>query len=199
MAKGDTGGRLTGAGLGSGQVSANERTFVDPRTDVKVPDPAPALQAEIADLADLDLHGLRVRWRKLMRKEAPEHLGRALLIRIIAYRLQARVYGDLDAASIKVLDGIARDFERQRKAGLIKRKAVPAVAPASVRKAHQIGTMFIREHQGEMHRVMVVADGFEWRGKVYRSLTEIAQCITGTVWSGPRFFGLRERKAENAP
>ena len=153
------------------------------------------LAAEIDGLANLDIHALRVRWRKLTRKEAPEHLGRALLIRIIAYRLQARIHGDLDADSVRQLEQIARDHERQRRAGTVKPKAVPMVAPAPRDRGYRSGTLFIREYAGEMHRVCVTGDGFEWQGTVYRSLSEIARLITGTSWSGPRFFGLREQAA----
>ena len=47
------------------------------------------------------------------------------------------------------------------------------------------------EHGGTMHHVMVLTDGFAWNGKTYRSLSEVANAITGTRWNGPRFFGLR--------
>ena len=55
-----------------------------------------------------------------------------------------------------------------------------------------VGTQFIRHHGGEEHRVMVLKDGFEYRGCKYKSLTAIATKITGTKWSGPKFFGLKE-------
>lgn len=130
------------------------------------PSMAPAdvgtLAAEIAALASLDLYGLRVRWRKLMRKPAPEHLNRSILMRVIAYRMQARVFGDLDAESVRALEKIARDHDRRRKNGLHKPKEVPEVAPVPRDRGHRPGTMFIREHAGEMHRVTVVRDGFEW-------------------------------------
>ena len=154
------------------------------------------LAAGIAALSSLDLYGLRVRWRKLLRKPVPEHLGRSILMRVIAYRMQARVHGDLDADSVRALDAIARNHDRRRKAGLIKPKAVPEVAPVPPERGHRPGTMFVREHAGEMHRVTVVRDGFEWQGASYRSLSEIAKKITGTTWSGPKFFGLREPSRE---
>ena len=150
------------------------------------------LADEIAALPSLDLYALRVRWRKLLRKPAPEHLGRAILIRVIAYRMQARVHGDLDPESVRALERIARDHDRRRKAGLHRPKVVPEVAPVADERGHKPGTMFIREHGGEMHRVTVTRDGFEWQGEIWRSLSEIARQITGTTWSGPKFFGLRE-------
>ena len=150
------------------------------------------MAAEIAALVSLDLYGLRVKWRKLMRRPAPEHLNRAILIRIIAYKMQARRFGDLDAKTIQSLEAIARNHDRKRQAGLLKPKAVPEVEPVPPDRGHRAGTMFIREHGGEMHRVTVVHGGFEWRGETYRSLSDIARRITGTTWSGPRFFGLKE-------
>jgi hypothetical protein len=53
--------------------------------------------------------------------------------------------------------------------------------------------VLVREHEGTMHRVTVLADGFASNGVTYRSLSEVARAITGTNWSGPRFFGLRDK------
>jgi hypothetical protein len=55
------------------------------------------------------------------------------------------------------------------------------------------GTRLVREWRGVTHTVLVHADGFEWNGRRYRSLTIVAREITGAHWSGPRFFGLRKR------
>ena len=54
------------------------------------------------------------------------------------------------------------------------------------------GTILTREWNGQIHRVMVVDDGFAWNGKTYDSLSKVAFAITGTKWNGPRFFGLRD-------
>ena len=51
-------------------------------------------------------------------------------------------------------------------------------------------TRLVREYQGIEHVITVLADGFEWQGRPYRSLSAIARAITGTAWSGPRFFAL---------
>lgn len=156
------------------------------------------LAAEISGLSQLDLHALRVRWRRLMRQPAPDHLNRTILIRVIAYRMQAKVHGDLDADSIRALDRIARDHDRQCRNGQLKPKAVPDVAPVPAERGHGPGTMFLREHAGEMHRVTFTRDGYDWKGRTYRSLSEIAKAITGTTWSGPRFFGLRDPVADRS-
>src|SRR5829696_3846310 len=97
------------------------------------PDP---LRDEIARLGDLDLDALRLRWRKLFRASAPPHLPRSLLLRIIAYRIQANAYGDLDRATLRFLDKIAREREARRASGdKPARKAVPAIPPVDRRRS----------------------------------------------------------------
>jgi hypothetical protein len=59
------------------------------------------------------------------------------------------------------------------------------------------GTVLGREWQGEMHRVVVLADGFSWNGKTYPSLSKVVRAITGTRWNGPKFFGLRKRQIKD--
>jgi len=141
--------------------------------------------AELEQVAEADIHELRVRWRKLFRKTAPAHLTRALLLRIIAYRIQANAFGDLDRDTVKFLDRVAAEIRKGNKA------AVPAVPDPRTGKLKP-GTVLVREHGGEMHRVRVMAEGFAWNGTTYRSLSEVARAITGTNWNGPRFFGLRD-------
>ncbi len=61
------------------------------------------------------------------------------------------------------------------------------------------GTVLGREWNGQMQRVAVLADGFAWNGKTYPSLSKAAFAITGTRWNGPKFFGLRDKPAKEAP
>lgn len=166
-------------------------------TSVKPPAsgvPASDLEREIEELAHLDLAELRVRWRKLMRSAAPKNLPRSLLVRVLAYKLQARVFGGLDPETIRYLTRVERERVRRRDAGEKRRpKDPPPVPPVPDPRPHKAGTLFVREHAGVLHAVTVTPDGFAWRGTTYKSLSEIAREITGTRWSGPRFFGLRER------
>jgi hypothetical protein len=156
------------------------------------PDPIPD---EIARLGDLDLDALRLRWRRLFRASAPPHLPRHLLLRVIAYRIQANAYGDLDRATLRFLDKIARERETRRASGdKPARKAAPAIPPMPERSLKP-GIELVREHAGTLHRVVVLETGFSWNGASYRSLSEVARAITGTNWNGPRFFGLRDRPA----
>jgi Protein of unknown function (DUF2924) len=63
----------------------------------------------------------------------------------------------------------------------------------SPRRHLKLGTVLVRDYQGQRHTVTVVSDGFDWQGTTYPSLSAIARAITGTAWSGPRFFALARR------
>ena len=152
--------------------------------------PKASIEGEIAQLRDLDLRALRVSWRNAFGKPAPEHLTRYLLFRIIAYRLQADRFGDLDAETLKVLKQAAGQegppsAVSMNLARLDKRRFAPPP-----------GTVLVREWDRKSHRVMVMPDGFAWNGETFDSLSEIACAITGTKWNGPRFFGLRDRRPQ---
>lgn len=147
---------------------------------------ADKVPAQLAALMRSDLHQLRVQWRKLMRSEAPAHLTRALLLRILAYKVQELAYGGLDRESVRYLDKIAERLQ----AG--DPNPVPPVSDPR-RGRLRPGTLLEREHGGILHRVSVIDEGFSWRGKTYQSLSEVARAITGTNWNGPRFFGLRDK------
>jgi hypothetical protein len=143
-----------------------------------------ALAKEIAHLRGLDLDGLRARWRSLTGRAAPSHLPKSLLLRVLAYRVQAAALGDLDKKTARLLDRIAVE------ACSGKRVEVPVPDRAGLKP----GTVLVREWEGTPRRVMVLADGFAWNGGTYASLSKVARAITGTRWNGPRFFGLRDQQ-----
>jgi hypothetical protein len=117
----------------------------------------------------------------VFRRKAPDHLPRHLLYRIIAYRLQAERLGDLDRDTQRFLERAAES----------SRNGDELPAPGHRRHGLQPGTILVREWNGKPQRVMVLDEGVAWNGTTYRSLTEVAFAMTGTRWSGPRFFGLR--------
>ena len=73
------------------------------------------------------------------------------------------------------------------------------MTPPPIVRRIATGVQLVREWRGEMHRVTVPEDGFEYRDRRYPSLSVIAREITGTRWSGPRFFGLREAARSRGP
>jgi Protein of unknown function (DUF2924) len=154
---------------------------------------AVSLEDEIARLRGLDNEALRARWRTVFRSKAPAGLSRHLLLAIITYRLQAEVLGDLDAGTLRLL--------KKLELAPSKSEAIPLTkALCDRRRTLSPGTILLREWNGQTHKVMVVDQGFAWGGATYDSLSKIAQAITGTRWSGPRFFGLRDKRStEVAP
>jgi DUF2924 family protein len=147
-----------------------------------------ALDNEIAHLRGLEVKGLRARWQTVFRRRAPAHLPRHLLFRILAYRLQADFLGDLDPDIRRLLDRSGSPVEVGRLAAYRNRR----------RTELRAGTLLVREWDGRLQRVIVLADGFAWNGKTYRSLSEVAFAMTGTRWNGPRFFGLRDKSYSEA-
>jgi Protein of unknown function (DUF2924) len=145
------------------------------------------VEDEIAHLRGLDLRGIRSRWQSVFGRPAPAHLTRHLLFTVIAYRLQADRFGDLDHATRQVLDRT------------VAKEAGPAMAARLAsfdqkRTGLTPGTVLVREWDRQSQRVMVMADGFAWNGQTYDSLSKVAFAITGTKWNGPRFFGLRDKE-----
>jgi hypothetical protein len=119
----------------------------------------------------------------------PAHLPRWLLLRVLAYRLQAAALGDLDKAtvrSIRVSQGDAIDF-----AGSPFKKRKPRTRDGICLNS---GALLVREWQGKLERVMVLDKGFAWNGRIFGSLSQVAKAVTGTSWNGHRFFGLRSTK-----
>jgi hypothetical protein len=143
---------------------------------------------ELQRLRELDTYDLQVRWRRTFGRSASRHLPKHLLLRILAYKLQAGAFGDLDRSTVRMLEQIARDATKASSSGDRLSKVVP---PVEETRGIKPGTLLVREHDGVLHRVTVQARGYEWKGQTFRSLSEVARAITGTRWNGPRFFGLR--------
>ena len=146
-----------------------------------------SIRDEIAHLRGLDLKGLRSRWQSVFQRPPPDHLPRHLLFAIIAYRVQADRFGDLDHETRQVLD---RTFSSETRATASAR----LVSFDQKRTELTPGTVLVREWDRQSQRVMVMADGFAWNGQTYDSLSKVAFAITGTKWNGPRFFGLRDKQ-----
>ncbi len=146
-----------------------------------------SVEDETAHLRGLDLKGLRARWQSAFQRQAPAHLTRHLLFAIIAYRIQADRFGDLDHETRQLLD---RTVAKETGPAMSTRLA----SFDQKRTELTPGTVLVREWDRQSQRVMVMADGFAWNGQTYDSLSKVAFAITGTKWNGPRFFGLREKE-----
>lgn len=130
------------------------------------------------------VHDLRVAWRRLYRAEPPSALTRDLLLRGIAYKEQEQQHGGLGQATKRLLRTLAQSAGSEGGRALV---------PAPMLKA---GARLVRHWRGTTYTVLVLDNGFEHEGGHYRSLSEVAHHITGTNWSGPRFFGLRQARRE---
>ena len=138
------------------------------------------IEVEIAGLLGRSTRELRLAWRKLHRTEPPFGISRDLLIRSLASELQQRAHGGPNLRLRRRLQTLAAASERGAR----------SVDPCVVLKA---GSTLVRQWRGHTHAILVREDGFEYEGERYRSLTVIAERITGAHWSGPRFFGVTKR------
>jgi hypothetical protein len=146
-----------------------------------------SIEDEIVHLRGLDLKGLRARWQSVLQRPPPDYLPRHVLFAIIAYRIQADRFGDLDHETRQLLD---------RTGAKESGTAMSARLVTFDQKRTQLtpGTVLVREWDRRSQRVMVMSDGFAWNGQTYDSLSKVAFAITGTRWNGPRFFGLRDKE-----
>lgn len=136
------------------------------------------LNAALAGLEALNGEQLRSLWRQKRGQEPPPAFSKDLIARALAYWLQVEVFGGLNPRL---------------------RRLLAASGGASQADRHiKVGAVIVREYRGDLHEVLVVPDGFCWRGEVFASLSTIARKITGTNWNGPRFFGLRGADAPAA-
>ena len=140
------------------------------------------LVRDIQALRQMSPAELRSTWRDTFKQSAPP-LSPDLLARAVAYRLQERQHGGLSSSVRRELARLTRLVART---GECQSPNHMSLKP---------GTRLVREWNGRALNVLVCDEGFELDGRRYASLTQIAHEVTGTRWSGPRFFGLKSRKA----
>jgi hypothetical protein len=141
-----------------------------------------SLDQQLVALAAMSSAQLREEWLRVMRT-APPAFSPDLMERAIAYELQARRHGGLAPAVQRALDRVSR-----RLAGTGK------VSPPRETRLKP-GTRLSRDWHGRSEHVLVIDEGYLFEERRYRSLSQVAAAITGTAWSGPRFFGLKAREA----
>ena len=141
-------------------------------------DPIPARLAALKNTHTADL---KAKWRELFDSEPPPFNRRYLESRL-AYRIQELAYGGLKPETVRRLERLGEELDggdkKKRELGFDRDRPIT-------------GTRLLREWQGVEYAVTVTADGFEWQGRPYKSLSAIARAITGTRWNGWVFFGLK--------
>ena len=138
------------------------------------------VEGKLRALEQMDHATLRAEWRRLYRANPPKKVTRNLLLLAVAWKIQEQAFGGLGAATRRRLAALAETLDRD---GDVTRSRVARLRP---------GAKLVREWHTKTHTVTVCEDGFEWRGRHWRSLSVIAREITGGHWSGPRFFGLKD-------
>jgi hypothetical protein len=139
----------------------------------------------LAALGQLTYSGLQSEWRRLYRSHPPKKIGRDLLELAVAWKLQEKALGGLSVATRRQLESLAHTM---RTKGDLAEHRIVKLKP---------GARLVREWHGQTHDVLVLDRGFQWRGRKWPSLSSIAREITGTRWSGPRFFGLHSRATQS--
>ena len=144
----------------------------------------PSVLARVLSLKSDSMQDLKRQWRDLFGREAPPYNRRFLESRL-SYRIQELAYGGLRPKTIEILRRLADELDGGNLAVRRIRRDNKPIA----------GTRLIREWQGVEHTVTVLADGYEWQGRPYRSLSSVARAITGTRWNGWTFFGLSNHRS----
>lgn len=139
------------------------------------------IERDLGHLKTMPLAQLRSAWLERFGSHPPKLKTREILLRIMAWRIQADIVGDHRPDVKRKLTQLAAAFEKDPNHAI---SPIPDLKP---------GIVLTREWKGVVHRVLVLHEGFTYDERHYRSLTDIARTITGTRWSGPRFFGIEQR------
>ena len=161
-----------------------------------------SIAAEVERLAKMTVPQLRARHAQLFGEPSRSH-HREFLARQIAWRMQAEAEGGLPEETRQLALAIAREAPlRVRIESAAARGAQDAARTATTRltcnydsRLPMPGSLLMKQHKGETHVVKVLDNGFDYDGRVYRSLSAIAQEITGTKWNGYTFFSLTKEVA----
>jgi hypothetical protein len=150
----------------------------------RIPKSPETVSRKLASLESSPIKVLKQQWRALYGSEPPRRVSRELLTRAVAYRIQEQDRGGLKLSTRRLLVRLGNDARSGQPL-----KIEPATAASA-------GTVLVRDWHGTAHAVRVLDQGVLYRRKRYRSLTEVAKLITGAHWNGPRFFGLRTKRAQ---
>src|SRR5947209_7817326 len=138
------------------------------------------ISARLLTLPHLQKTALVQLWQELLNTDPPEEMRKELLVQFLAYRLQEKEFSELSGRGHRRIEELADSMD------------APSMS-VSQKLTIKPGTRLIRQWKDQVHVVNVEEENYEYRGGRYESLSEIARLITGTRWSGPLFFGLKDR------
>jgi hypothetical protein len=158
------------------------------------------IEATVASIETMTLDRVRTEWATRIGGPAPRCRSKEVLRGLLAWRIQAEGYGGMSPDTTRRQRRLGESLERVAGAGAgagnvgsskecVRARSTPELKP---------GTVLTREWRGTLHKVQVLEKGFAHARHIYGSLSEIARHITGTRWSGPRFFGLGAGNANSA-
>ena len=136
-------------------------------------------KSNVETIDDMEREALIELWKKTIPEQVPRRASLSFLRYVLAYETQSKDFGGLPA-------GFSKQLQKQVAGSRSKRSKLEP----------KPGGRLLREWNGITHVVDIGDDGYVWKGQSYRSLSAIAQAITGTHWSGPRFFGLTGVKGQ---
>lgn len=142
----------------------------------------------LEELDELNREELIEKWEAVFNTKPPQHVRREFLIKYITWEIQAKRYGGLSSQAKKKLEKLQNDLTKENQISTSSIKALKN----KTNLEFKLGTKLIREYQGKKHEVLVLEKGFEYKSKPYKSLSAIANEITGTRWNGKIFFGVKE-------
>lgn len=135
---------------------------------------------KIEELKSLSKTELLAKWIDIFKSPAPQHLNKSYLIKTIVWQLE---FGGLPNHLQKQINNLVDKYAKTR-----------SLRPKDIKMTQKFevtaGTRFIREFKGEKHEVTALSKGFDYNNKTYKSLSAIANEITGTRWNGKKFFGV---------
>lgn len=135
------------------------------------------------DLKQKSREELIFMWQSVFKTEPPIDLNKSYMIKHLAWQIQADKFGGLTATTQKRLEKLIHKYKETKD---VKSSDIKISQPFSI----QAGTKLIREFKGHKHEVIALEKGFGYNGKNYKSLSAIANEITGTRWNGKKFFGV---------
>lgn len=136
------------------------------------------------NIAQLSLTELRRKWSEVWEIQPHRYIRREMLERSLAYKMRQEAGDGLTPEQQKRLDKLVAQYRRD-----------PALFNRVNMSAIKLGTRLVRVWKGKRHDVIIRANGYEFDGRIYGSLSQVAFDITGTRWNGWVFFGLKERRA----